>query len=56
MPETHDVIIVGGGIAGSGLATMLARGGKSVLLLEKSTEFADVVRGEWMAPWCVFEA
>lgn len=56
MPETHDVIIVGGGIAGSGLATMLARGGKSVLLLEKSTEFADVVRGEWMAPWGVIEA
>jgi len=56
MPEAYDAIIVGGGIAGSGLATVLARGGKSVLLLEKTTEFKDVVRGEWIAPWGVVEA
>ena len=56
MPETYDAIIVGGGIAGSGLATVLARAGKSVLVLEKSSEFKDVVRGEWIAPWGVVEA
>lgn len=54
--ERYDVIIIGGGIAGSGLATVLARGGKSVLLLERTTQFRDVVRGEWIAPWGVVEA
>ncbi|MGH2608906.1 MAG: FAD-dependent oxidoreductase [Tepidiformaceae bacterium] len=56
MPNSHDAIIVGGGIAGSGLATTLARAGKSVLLLEKTTEFQDVVRGEWIAPWGIIDA
>lgn len=56
MNEQYDIIIVGGGIAGSGLGTALARGGKSVLVLEKSLEFRDMVRGEWIAPWGVVEA
>ncbi len=56
MTARYDIIIVGGGIAGSGLAAMLARGGKQVLLLERSTVFEDVVRGEWVAPWGVVEA
>jgi 2-polyprenyl-6-methoxyphenol hydroxylase-like FAD-dependent oxidoreductase len=56
MPNSYDAIIVGGGIAGSGLATVLARAGKSVLLLEKTSEFQDVVRGEWIAPWGVLDA
>ncbi len=56
MPDSYDVVIVGGGIAGSGLATVLARGGKTVLLLEKSDVFRDMVRGEWIAPWGVIEA
>ena len=56
MSETYDAIIVGGGIAGSGLAAVLAKGGKSVLVLEKTTAFKDMVRGEWIAPWGVLEA
>jgi len=52
----YDLVIVGGGIAGSGLATVIARAGRSVLVLEKSAEFKDVVRGEWIAPWGVVEA
>lgn len=56
MPESFDLIIVGGGIAGSGLATVMARAGKSVLVLEKSTTFRDMVRGEWIAPWGVVES
>lgn len=56
MTETYDAIIVGGGIAGSGPGTVLARAGESVLLLEKSEQFHDVVRGEWIAPWGVVEA
>ncbi|MEM7098588.1 MAG: NAD(P)/FAD-dependent oxidoreductase [Pseudomonadota bacterium] len=51
-----DVAIVGAGIGGSALAITLARGGLSVLLLEKSVEHKDVVRGEWLAPWGVEEA
>ena len=51
-----DVAIVGAGIGGSALAIALARGGLSVLLLEKSLEHKDVVRGEWLAPWGVEEA
>ncbi len=51
----YDVIIVGGGIGGSALANVLARAGRSVLLLEASEEYIDRVRGEWIAPWGVTE-
>jgi 2-polyprenyl-6-methoxyphenol hydroxylase-like FAD-dependent oxidoreductase len=53
--ESFDVVIVGGGIAGASLATVLARGGLSVCVLERQTEYKDRVRGEWMAPWGVAE-
>ncbi len=56
MAERFDAIIVGGGIAGSGLGAVLARGGKSVLILERSSQFEDMVRGEWVAPWGVVDA
>ncbi len=51
----YDLIVVGGGIGGSALATVMARAGKSVLLLEQSTVYEDRVRGEWIAPWGVAE-
>lgn len=51
-----QVVIVGAGIAGSALAYVLAKAGLRILLLEKSLEHKDVVRGEWMAPWGVAEA
>lgn len=52
---TYDLIIVGGGIGGSALAAVMARAGRSVLLLEKTTVYEDKVRGEWIAPWGVTE-
>ena len=52
----YDLVIVGGGIAGGALATVLARAGRSVLVLEKSDIYRDLVRGEWIAPWGVAEA
>jgi len=54
--DNYDVVIVGAGIGGSALAWALAKNGLSVLLLEKSMEHKDVVRGEWLAPWGVIEA
>ena len=51
----YDLVIVGGGIGGSALATVMARAGRSVLLLEQSEVYEDRVRGEWIAPWGVAE-
>jgi 2-polyprenyl-6-methoxyphenol hydroxylase-like FAD-dependent oxidoreductase len=53
--ENSEVVIVGGGIGGSALGTVLARAGVAVTIVEKSTEHVDHVRGEWMAPWGVAE-
>lgn len=53
--EDYDLIIVGGGIGGSALATVMAQAGRSVLLLEQSEVYQDRVRGEWIAPWGVAE-
>lgn len=53
---TYDLVIVGGGIGGSALATVMARTGHKVLLLEKSVQYEDRVRGEWIAPWGVAES
>ena len=49
--QSYDVVVVGGGFGGSGCATVLARAGLDVLVLEPTTEFPDIVRGEWLAPW-----
>jgi 2-polyprenyl-6-methoxyphenol hydroxylase-like FAD-dependent oxidoreductase len=53
--KSYDLIVIGGGIGGSALAAVMARAGKSVLLLEQSTKYEDRVRGEWIAPWGVTE-
>lgn len=50
-----DVVIVGGGIGGGALAKNLAESGVGVTVLERTLEYADVVRGEWIAPWGVPE-
>jgi len=46
--EAADVVIVGGGVAGSALADGLASAGRDVTVLESSTEYVDRVRGEAM--------
>jgi 2-polyprenyl-6-methoxyphenol hydroxylase-like FAD-dependent oxidoreductase len=55
MRGAFDVVVVGGGIAGSALATTLARGGLAVAVLERDVQPVDRVRGEFMAPWGVVE-
>ena len=51
--QNADVVIVGGGIAGATLATVLARGGLLVTVLEQQRAYADRVRGEYLAEWGV---
>lgn len=51
-----DVVVVGGGLAGSVLAGVLARSGVQVLVAEKEPRFRDRIRGESTYPWGVAEA
>ncbi len=50
-----DIAVVGAGIAGGALATVMARAGAGVLLLERQATYRDRVRGELMWPWGVAE-
>jgi 2-polyprenyl-6-methoxyphenol hydroxylase-like FAD-dependent oxidoreductase len=52
----YDVVVIGAGIAGSALASVLARAGRDVLVLEQQTTYRDKVRGETITPWGVLEA
>jgi menaquinone-9 beta-reductase len=54
-PE-FDLICVGGGLAGSSLAKVMAERGCRVLVLERTAEFRDRVRGEATHPWGTWEA
>lgn len=54
--RSFDVIVVGGGIAGSVLAGVLARAGLGVLVVEKEARFRDRVRGEGTWPYGVADA
>jgi 2-polyprenyl-6-methoxyphenol hydroxylase-like FAD-dependent oxidoreductase len=51
----YDLIAVGGGLAGSALAKVMAEAGASVLIVERERAFRDRVRGEGMHPWGVSE-
>ena len=50
-----EMVIVGGGIAGSALAAAMAADGYEVLLLEKQAAYRDKVRGEVINCWGVAE-
>src|SRR3954454_13567996 len=56
MDRSVDVVVVGGGIAGSALGTVLARRGLAVVVLETQTAYRDKVRGEVLSCWGVAEA
>jgi len=48
---TPDVAIIGGGVAGSGLAFALQQLGLQTALIERSDGFRDRIRGETIHPW-----
>jgi len=52
----YDLIIAGGGLAGSALAIAMARSGHRVLVVERETRFRDRIRGEMLQPWGSGEA
>jgi menaquinone-9 beta-reductase len=54
--RSYDVVIAGGGLAGSTLGGVLARDGLGVLVVEKEAAFRDRVRGEVTWPWGHSEA
>ena len=45
-----DVLIIGGGVAGSAAAYALSKRGYGVLLLEKSEKPQDTARGDHLQP------
>ena len=53
---TFDIAIVGGGVAGSSLAVVLAEAGLGVVVVEREVRFKDRVRGESLHPWGAAEA
>ncbi|MCC6704669.1 MAG: FAD-dependent monooxygenase [Thermomicrobiales bacterium] len=46
-----EVLIIGGGVGGASLATVLARAGRRVGVVEREPVFRDRVRGEGFHPW-----
>lgn len=52
----YDLIVVGGGVAGSTLAKLMVEHGAQVLVLERQQVFTDRVRGEAIVPWGVVHA
>ena len=56
MSPQCDLIVIGGGIAGSALAAGMAAAGARTLILEAEHSFRDRVRGEAIMPWGVAEA
>lgn len=54
-PRPIDVLIAGGGVAGSALGAVLARAGHTVAIVEREPVFRDRIRGESIHPWGVKE-
>src|SRR5437763_8941577 len=53
--DQPEVCVIGAGIAGGALAAVPARSGKRAVVLERTLEHEDRVRGEYMHLWGVAE-
>jgi 2-polyprenyl-6-methoxyphenol hydroxylase-like FAD-dependent oxidoreductase len=53
--QSPDIVVIGGGIAGAGLAVVLAERNIEVAVLERDLAPIDRVRGEYAPPWGVAE-
>ena len=51
-----DIVVIGGGVAGSALAARMAAAGLGVIVLEREAAYRDMVRGEAIVPWGFLEA
>lgn len=51
--EQYDVVVVGAGIGGAALSTLLGRAGIRALLLDKDRNFAPITKGESLQPRAV---
>lgn len=51
LSKHYDLVIIGGGIAGSTLAYVMSSRGASTLVIEKERKFKDRVRGDGMTSW-----
>lgn len=54
--QAYDLVIIGGGIAGSALGRAMAQSGADVLIIEKELRYRDRIRGEAIMPWGSLEA
>ena len=54
--KQYDIVTIGGGLGGAALARTMAAKGASVLVLERTKEFRDRIRGEVLVPWGCREA
>jgi 2-polyprenyl-6-methoxyphenol hydroxylase-like FAD-dependent oxidoreductase len=54
--QAYDLVIIGGGIAGSTLGRAMALSGAEVLIVEKEVQYRDRIRGEVLLPWGSVEA
>ncbi|MFC3243542.1 FAD-dependent oxidoreductase [Gordonia humi] len=51
-----DIVVIGGGVAGSAFAARMGAAGFGVIVLEREAAYRDMVRGEAMVPWGFLEA
>jgi menaquinone-9 beta-reductase len=54
--QHYDIVVIGGGMAGSVFGGVAARSGNGLLIVEREALFRDRVRGEVAHPWGVNEA
>ena len=50
LPNCPDIVVAGGGLAGTALATLFARDGKQVVVIDKDMGEQETMAGEILQP------